>query len=100
MEQRKYIKTYKLDSNLGLHIGLREDTVLGRLYRYYPELDTEVLLCDMSLHQGDTFRLPWLKVMHLPNWRDYYYHEWNYPLVVDTVFYEGGIKHINFKYAC
>ena len=91
-------KTYKLDSNLGLHIGLREDTVLGRLYRYYPELDTEVLLCDMSLHQGDTFRLPWLKVMHLPNWRDYYYHEWNYPLVVDTVFYEGGFKHINFKY--
>ncbi len=96
-KEREYNgKVYKLDIR-GTRI-LREDTVLGRLYRYYPELDTEVVLCDMSLQQGDTFRLPWLKVMHLPNWRDYCYNEWGYPIVVDTVFYVGKRKHINFYY--
>lgn len=56
-KEREYNgKVYKLDIR-GTRI-LREDTVLGRLYRYYPELDTEVVLCDMSLQQGDTFRLP------------------------------------------
>ncbi|MBR4512029.1 MAG: T9SS type A sorting domain-containing protein [Bacteroidales bacterium] len=89
-------KIYKLSDYYDIY--LREDTVLGRLYRYYPELDTEVVLCDMSLQQGDTFRLPWLKVMHLPNWRDYCYNEWGYPIVVDTVFYVGKRKHINFYY--
>ena len=88
---------YKLDRYE--EIGLREDTVLGRLYRYYPELDTEVLLCDMSLHKGDTFRLPFLpQTYFLPNRWDYYYHEWGYPLVVDTVFYANGGKHVHFQY--
>ena len=90
-------KVYKLDIR-GTRI-LREDTVLGRLYRYYPELDTEVLLCDMSLHNGDTFRLPFLpKSYFLPNWLDYYYYEWGYPLIVDTVFNANGVKHIHFQY--
>ena len=90
-------KIYKLSDYYDIY--LREDTVLGRLYRYYPELDTEVLLCDMSLHKGDTFRLPFLpKSLLLPNWWDYCYNEWGYPLVVDTVFYVGERKHINFHY--
>ncbi|MBO7465132.1 MAG: T9SS type A sorting domain-containing protein [Bacteroidales bacterium] len=79
-------------------VFVREDTVLGRLYRYYPELDTEVVLCDMSLNKGDTFRLPFLpKAYLLPNWREYYYNEWGYPLVVDTVFYVDGHRHIQFN---
>lgn len=36
------------------NIYVREDT-LGRIYRYYPALDTEVVVCDMSLMPGDTF---------------------------------------------
>ena len=35
---------------------LREETVTGRLYRYCPVFDEEeVLICDMSLTEGDTF---------------------------------------------
>ncbi|MBO6026358.1 MAG: T9SS type A sorting domain-containing protein [Bacteroidales bacterium] len=33
----------------------REDTVTGKLYRYIPMIDEELLLCDMSLQVGDTF---------------------------------------------
>ena len=78
-------------------ILLREDTVLGRLYRYYPELDTEVVLCDMSLQQGDTFRIPWICIQseYFP---DYYYNEADKPIIVDTVFFINGVKHIIFQY--
>ena len=99
-------KSYKYE--IGLHkdslfkferdILLREDTVLGRLYRYYPELDTEVVLCDMSLQQGDTFRIP---LIHIPSDNfpfDYYYKEQGLPIMVDTVLYISGIKHIVFHY--
>ena len=77
-------------------ILLREDTTLGRLYRYYPELDTEVVLCDMSLQQGDTFRIPW---MHIPAYfPNYSYYEADLPIIVDTIIYVKGMKHILFKY--
>ena len=36
----------------------REDTNTGRLYRYIPSIDEELLLCDMSLSVGDTFSFP------------------------------------------
>ncbi len=98
-------KSYKYE--IGLHedslfkferdILLREDTVLGRLYRYFPELDTEVVLCDMSLQQGDTFRIAWMRIpsAYFPN---YAYYEADKPVIVDTVFYVDGVKHIVFQY--
>lgn len=36
----------------------REDITTGRLYRYIPSIDEELLLCDMSLSVGDTFSFP------------------------------------------
>ena len=98
-------KSYKYE--IGLHkdslfkferdILLREDTVLGRLYRYYPELDTEVVLCDMSLQQGDTFRIPWINSSSAFS-HDYLYSEADKPIIVDTVLYISGIKHVIFRY--
>lgn len=67
----------------------REDTVMGRLYRYhlnpYFDIDKEVLLCDMSLMEGDTFTI---------------YDEWGTtPVVVDSVFFgndkKGKIIHLS-----
>ena len=98
-------KHYKYEENLHQDstfkferdILLREDTVLGRLYRYFPELDTEVVLCDMSLQQGDTFWIPRIRIPS-ENFPDYYYNEANKPIIVDTVFYVDGVKHIIFQY--
>jgi len=36
---------------------VREDTMTGRIYRYIPELEKELLICDMNLNVGDTFQL-------------------------------------------
>ena len=98
-------KRYKYEVNLHQDstfkferdILLREDTVFGRLYRYYPELDTEVVLCDMSLQQGDTFRIPLIRIPS-ENFPFYYYEEQGVPIVVDTVLYINEIKHIIFHY--
>ncbi|MBO7465761.1 MAG: hypothetical protein J6T56_07935, partial [Bacteroidales bacterium] len=98
-------KRYKYEVNLHQDstfkferdILLREDTVLGRLYRYYPELDTEVVLCDMSLQQGDTFRIPLIRIPS-ENFPFYYYEEQGVPIAVDTVLYINEIKHIIFHY--
>ncbi|MBO4282892.1 MAG: hypothetical protein J5873_06855, partial [Bacteroidales bacterium] len=82
-------------------VYFREDTVLGRLYRYYFRLDTEVLFCDMSLRQGDTFWLPFPRVPITWDYylaMDYLYGEMGKPMVVDTVFYLNGRKHIRFAY--
>lgn len=74
------------------NIYVREDT-LGRIYRYYPALDTEVVVCDMSLMPGDTFCFPLLT-------NDYqnadYYFAGGVCLPVDSVTYEDGRKVIHF----
>ena len=41
----------------GFKMYLREDTTTGQLFRYYPEVNTEVITCDLSLQPGDTFCL-------------------------------------------
>lgn len=69
--------------------GIREDS-LGRIYRYYSALDTEVIWCDMSLNEGDTFSLPYLK--------KYGYFEGGRKLPVDSVRYINGRKVIYFPY--
>ena len=60
---------------------LREDTTTGRLYRYYPEYDIEVITCDLSLQSGDTFCIS----------------SGNYPCwIVDSVTYDEGRKVVWF----
>lgn len=70
---------------------IREDTTLGRIYRY--ERGQEWLICDMSLSVGDTFWMPALYVVYDPNCAPL-------PIVVDSVFYINGLKHILFKRIC
>ena len=72
---------------------LREDTLTGQLFRYYPQLDTEVVTCNMSLQEGDTFYLP-----HCLD-DDFYYIELTQEYwIVDSVTYSNGRKVIWFPY--
>ena len=93
-------KEYKVFEHF-FDIYVREDTLTGRIYRYYPELDTEVVVCDMSLDVGDTFRMPDVmdRVQYVPNgnYWDYYYTETNQPTVVDSVIYVEDRKIIFLK---
>ena len=74
---------------------VREDTESGKIFRYYPEFDAEVMTCDMSLLEGDTFLLP--SVEGYPNSHLYYYRELQQQyLIVDTVTYVNGRKVIWF----
>ena len=61
----------------------REDTITGRLYRYFPLLDEEVLLCDMSLEVGDSFTFS-------DRWG-------SHQAVVNDVTFENGRKVIHFE---
>ena len=69
---------------------VREDTLTGRIFRYDPNLDIEVMTCDMSLQEGDTFNLP----LSPDSW--YYEFEENVFVVVDSVTYSNGRKVIWF----
>ncbi|MBR4917818.1 MAG: T9SS type A sorting domain-containing protein [Bacteroidales bacterium] len=75
---------------------VREETETGRIFRYYPELDTEVVVSDMSLMEGDTFILP--IASRLQN-TDYCYAEYNEQpyIIVDSVKYVNGRKVIRFQ---
>ena len=101
-------KRYRIFSGYsgGLEISyLREDTLTGRIFRYFPELDTEVVTCDMTLQPGDTFYFP--DVMDLV-WQmesDPHVHPWVYYdymeleakyAIVDSVTYVNGRKVIWF----
>ena len=67
---------------------VREDTLTGKLYRYKTLSHSEVLVCDMSLSQGDTFNFA------ISN--EFIYHI--NKLKVDTVFYDmDGRKRIYFN---
>lgn len=60
----------------------REDTITGKLYRYFPILDEEVLLCDMSLMVGDTFSFS---------------DQWGvHHAIVESISFESGRKVIHF----
>ena len=73
---------------------LREDTATGRIYRYNPDDEEEILTCDMSLSVGDTFWMPFNK--------SYYYDSRPVPIVVDTIYFVNGLKTIQFRtiYEC
>ena len=70
------------------NILLRENTAEGKLYRYYPELEGEYVICDLGLNVGDTFSLP-------P-----FYKEGGYLFskrIVDSVWYNDGKKVLSLK---
>ena len=80
---------------------LREETESGRLFRYYPEFDVEVMTCDMTLQPGDTFYFPdvmdyWTQDAPY-GWPYYYYYESEQRFsIVDSVSYVKGRKVIWF----
>lgn len=62
---------------------LREDTMTGQIFRYVPECNTELLICDLSLSVGDTFIMPHQSI--------------EIPIVVDSVWYHNSQKYIRFR---
>ena len=83
-------KKYRMfPTPLSYSLYIREDTSTGRIFRYYPDSDIEVMTCDMSLQEGDTFYLPLTPVF----W--YWELEQEY-VVVDSVTYSNGRKTIWF----
>lgn len=77
----------------GVHAYLREDTSCGKIYRYYPNIDSEYVWCDMSLNVGDTFCLPTI------NEDEHWYEGQNTKLVVDSIVYVKGRKIIYFPWS-
>lgn len=73
---------------------IREDTTLGRIYRYFPSIDNEIMVCDMSLNQGDTFHL--YSFINETSYLENLYFEEGTQLVVDTVTFVNGRKIIHF----
>lgn len=70
---------------------LREDTITGQIFRYFPECNKEFITCDMSIGVGDTFILP-----NMSDCVELYMEE-GFNLVVDSVRYTNDKKHIYFK---
>lgn len=77
---------------------VREDTLYGRIYRYYPDLDSEFVFCDMSLQEGDTFHFPVLLDNVIPHVKEHYYFESDSKTVVDSVRWIKGRKVIFLHY--
>jgi len=67
---------------------LREDTLSGKIYSYFPRCNEEYLVCDLSLNVGDTF---------------YFYRctysgtEYSFYMIADFVTYLDGKKVIYFE---
>ena len=82
----------------GIEEGLlvREDTLSGKLYRYIPSIEDEVVVCDLSLNEGDTFQLFPGDDVPIALWNDY--REKGIKLVVDSVRYINGKKVIYFPF--
>ena len=72
------------------NIYLREDANMGRVYRYDPYCDCELLICDMSMEEGDTFLFPYSV--------QYYGVDENPSFgIVDSVWYNNGRKNIRLQ---
>lgn len=70
----------------------REDITTGRLYRYIPSIDEELLLCDMSLSVGDTFSFPTMwGIRQSVVDQISYFNGKKVIYFADDVFYGGGI---------
>ena len=94
-------RAFKADSfhPLGHYMYLRENTATGQLFRYYPEFNTEVITCDLTLQPGDTFLLPTVQDFTSGSyeWLVYYYEDLQQPCwIVDSVTYEAGRKVVWF----
>ncbi|MBO6026357.1 MAG: T9SS type A sorting domain-containing protein [Bacteroidales bacterium] len=80
-----YLRGRLSGNDVGVFYGdpfyFREDTVTGRLYHYFPSLDEELLLSDMSLSVGDT-------IAFSDMWG-------SRPAIVESISYENGRKVIH-----
>jgi len=72
---------------------IREDST-GKIFRYFPSINNELLICDMSLNQGDTFQL--FSFINETSYLENYYIEEGTTLIVDTVTFVNGKKVIHF----
>jgi len=91
-------KTYQTGNSDGNNNGIcdednrfvyvREDTVNGKIYSYFPRCNEEYLVCDLSLHIGDTFYL------YKCGWDGTEYDRY---MVADSVTYLEGKKVIYFR---
>lgn len=69
---------------------IREDTLSGKLYRYFPVIEREELICDMSLNVGDTFQFPVIDSIY--STYSFYYREAGEIATVDSISYINGKK--------
>ena len=89
------------DSEANPDYYIREDTLLGRIYKYCTRTNAEYLICDMSLEVGDTFAFPFHPNYYVEN--DYYHanhgEDYYIPIggIVDTIVYLNGKKNIIFR---
>ena len=86
------------DTLNGVPIGYgyaREDTTTGKIYRYFPDLEKEFLICDMTLCVGDTFQIPFF-CEDIPIYCYYGYREEGYKAVVKQIDTIAGRKIIEF----
>ena len=78
---KNYIYDPECEYNSSFVIYLRENENASKLYRYNGE--TDELIFDLNLNVGDEFLIKELS---------------RFPLVVDSVYIENGLKHIRFDY--
>jgi hypothetical protein len=81
IENIKYLVVSRKNDTVGF---LREDTILGRMWLRKKTEKTDRLLIDLTLKENDTFLIK-------------KYPDITKPIVVDSVFFLNGKKHIKFK---
>jgi len=86
-------QTYKIGNIPGSGViffdaYVREDMLTGKIYSYFPRCNKEYLVCDLSLHVGDTFYFN--KCTYSDTIPDGY-------MIADSVTYFEGKKIIYFK---
>ena len=69
---------------------IREDTLSGKIFRYFSQQEKEAVICDMSLNVGDTFQFPLIDSFFFPY--SMYYAEGGKIVNVDSISYINGQK--------
>jgi hypothetical protein len=71
-------------------IFIREDTLFGKIFRYFSQQEKEAVICDMSLNVGDTFQFPLIDSFQSSY--NSFYHEAGEKTIVDSISYINGQK--------
>jgi len=96
--------SFNRDDTIGIHQNLyyyisrgidtmyiREDTLSGKMFRYFPQQEREVLICDISLNVGDTFQFPLIDSFQ-SSINNSFYYEAGEITTVDSISYINGQK--------